>query len=109
MPSIAIGPYQYPAMALALFQPEATTTTLAVTTASARVALPAGDTLRLSNAGDVAISVRFGDGTVTAATTAMDILPGSAEVFRVPAGATHIAGIVAAGTATLKLTPGSGA
>lgn len=94
---------------LSLFQPDATTTVLAVTAASARTALPAGVAVRLSNAGDVAISVRFGDSTVTAATTAMDILPGSAEVFRVPTGATHLAAIVASGTGTLKITAGSGA
>jgi hypothetical protein len=35
--------------------------------------------------------------------------PGSIEVFSVPLNATHVAAITASGTATLYVTPGSGA
>ena len=96
-------------LGIAVFQPSDAPVNLTVTTASARTALPLASVVRLGNASDSAISVRFGTGTVIAATTDMDIMPGTAEVFRVPANATHIAAIVASNTATLKITPGDGA
>lgn len=84
---------------------------LAASTSSARVALPTGDpgSLRITNPGSVTVYVTFGTSTVTATTTAgMDLPPGTVESFRVPTNATHIAGITASGTATIRLTPGQG-
>lgn len=92
---------------VSVFNP-ATTTSLSVSTVSARAALPAGSAVRLSNSGVYTISFQLGDSTVTASSSSMDLIPGSVEVFKVPVGATHIAAIVSAGTATLKITGGAG-
>ncbi|MBP2311896.1 hypothetical protein [Azospirillum soli] len=94
------------------FSPSGDSVDLAVSTSSARVALPAAapDSVRITNPSSLTVNVRFGTGAVSAATsTGMDLLPGAVEVFRVPIGATHIAGITAAGSATLRITPGQGA
>lgn len=93
------------------FSPTGDAVDLAVSTASARVPLPARspDSIRVTNPGSVTALLRFGDGTVTAATsTGMDLLPGTVETFRVPAGYTHVAAITATGSTTLRITPGSG-
>jgi len=93
------------------FVPGATVSAACSTTALAAVAVTAGAVVRFGNAGTAAISVAFGTsgiaGTVTAA-TAIDILPGTAEAFTVPAGATHFSAIMASGTGTLKYTTGTG-
>ena len=82
------------------------TATLAITGASARVALPAGEQVLVQYEGAGA-AFRFGtDNTVAAVAT--DIrLPanGGSMIFTVPAGATHIAAI---GAGTLYLTGGQG-
>lgn len=81
------------------------------TTALAAVACTAGEVLRFGVAGAAAIGIRFGTSTVAVditAATAMDIMPGTAEAFTVPAGATHWSAIMASGTGTLKVTRGAG-
>lgn len=92
-----------------VFQPTGTTTVMTVGTASVNAALPAGSILRISNPSSVVVSVAFGTSGVVATNSDMDILPGTAECIRPPAGATHIAAIMAQGTTSLKVTAGSGA
>ncbi len=105
---------------LRIFRPTpASTVNLSVTSSSSRVQVLTATSLadvsgssvvRLYNAGSVVVFVAFGDSTVTATTTAnMPIAPGSVEAFRVNPAQTHVAGITAAGTATLYATPGAGA
>lgn len=94
------------------------TVSLAVTNATARVALtswtvqPGDDQLSLrvvSSVGGSECFIKTGtDNTVVAATTDMKILPGAIEVFQLPAGTTYVAAITASGTATLSLTIGYG-
>ena len=86
------------------------TQSLAVTTASsAAQAITAGEVIRFSNAGTNPIAVAFGTaGVVAVAATAMDVMPGTAESFTVPAGTTHFAAIMASGSGTLKWTRGTG-
>ena len=53
--------------------------------------------------------VEFGSSTVTAATTTgFPMQPGAILDLQVPRGATHIAGITAASTATVYVTTGDG-
>jgi hypothetical protein len=92
----------------ALFSP-ILTASLAVTTSTGRVALAAdASTVRLYNAGTATAFVKFGDVTVTAATTNMPIPAGAIEAFRPPGASTHIAAITSSGTATLYVTSGEG-
>jgi hypothetical protein len=92
----------------ALFTPIATVS-LAVTTTTGRVAL-VGDasTVRLYNAGTATAFVKFGDSSITAATTNMPIPAGAIEAFRPPGSSTHLAAITSSGTATLYATSGEG-
>ena len=86
------------------------TQSLAVTTASSAArAITVGEVIRFSNAGTNPIAVAFGAaGVVAVAATAMDVMPGTAESFTVPAGTTHFAAIMASGSGTLKWTRGTG-
>jgi hypothetical protein len=88
---------------------------LSLTTSSDRVSLPGTfqsvqkRTVRLFNDGLVPAFVEFGSSTVTASTTTSMALPaGWAELFYPPESATHVAGITASGTATLRVTTGEG-
>jgi len=93
------------------FMPTGARVDLSATTTTSRIALPINDygSLRVSNASGVTVYLRFGDASVTATTAAgLDLLPGTVETLRVPAGATHLAGITASGTATVGVTPGQG-
>lgn len=91
-----------------LFSPIATAS-LAVTTSTGRVALAAdASSVRLYNAGTATAFVKFGDSSITAATTNMPIPAGVVETFRPPGGATHVAAITSSGTATLYVTSGEG-
>jgi hypothetical protein len=81
------------------------------TTALTAVACTPGEVIRFGNGNSAAVGVRFGDSSVAAvitAATAMDIMPGSAEAFTVPPGATHWSAIMSSGTGTLKTTRGAG-
>lgn len=93
------------------FTPGATVS-LAVTTSTARIALPVtkGPQIRIASvAANAATFIRFGTVTVNAAVTDVPILPGTVEVFTVPPGATHVAAITGTSTATLYFTAGDGA
>ncbi|WP_375453722.1 hypothetical protein [uncultured Methylobacterium sp.] len=85
------------------------TASLAVTAASASVALASGTGIsqRLYNAGTATAFVRFGDVTVTATTGDMPIPPGTIEIQTVPPGS-FMAAITATGTATVYATNGEG-
>jgi hypothetical protein len=91
------------------------TVSIAVTAASASVALPAMEshgTIRLVNAGAAVTFVRFGKGAATAVTTDLPLLPNSVSVIAVPEELTNRSDvyIAAIGTAanTLYATAGDG-
>jgi hypothetical protein len=75
---------------------------------AANTGLTGGMTVRIYNATSVTVFIKFGDSTVTAATTDTPIAPGAVEMFAAD-GATYVAGITASGTGTLYATPGMGA
>jgi hypothetical protein len=82
------------------------------TTALTAVACTSGEALRFGNPGSLAIGFMFGPAAVASTityATAMDIMPGSVEVFTVPPGVTHYSAIMPSGTGTLKRTRGAGA
>lgn len=91
------------------FCPNGTTVQLTVVSGagSSRVALPAYDevcgVVRILQSGTPAVHIRFGDSSVNATTNDMPV--GQEEhIFKVPPGATHIAGI--GGSASLYITAG---
>ncbi len=81
---------------------------LAVSTASGRVALPTADaSLILQNTGTVDVAFKLGGSTVTAATT--DFLLGAGKWIGVSSGGqTYIAAITSSGSSTLAVTTGTG-
>lgn len=92
------------------FTPGATVT-LAVTTATARVAMTRGysdQVMITAPAGGAMAFVRFGDSTVTAAITDTPIVPGTQAIFSIAPGTTHMAAITGATTQTLYATSGNG-
>jgi hypothetical protein len=86
----------------ALYPDPAQAVTGAVGAASVRVALPTGaDVVRVATLGDCFIKF----GTVTVVATAADsIFPKGSEVFRVPAGVTHLAFIQSGAGTTITVT-----
>lgn len=82
------------------------TASIAVATASARVALPgnavAGSIVRVAVTQDTHIA--FGDGSVNAATTDMLLTSGAIEYLVVPADATNIAAIRQSTDGILRIT-----
>jgi len=89
------------------------TATLAVTEASAAVALPVGlsGQVMVTSAPNSSLAfIQFGDATVEAdEASSTPILPTAAYTFTIGADATHVAGICATGdTATLYFTRGQG-
>lgn len=95
---------------LAPFTPGASST-LSATTSTGRVALTrngSDQVLIFAPAANAAAFIKFGDSTVVAAVTDIPIGPGFSRVFTVPKGATHVAGITGASTATLYFTCGDG-
>lgn len=85
--------------------------TLPATTSSANVALPTlkgNQALIYAPAANAAAFIKFGDSTVAAATTDIAIPPGFNRIFTIPSGATHVAAITGASTATLYFTTGDG-
>lgn len=89
---------------------DSSTGSISVTTSSASVAIPTsnGNQVRIVNEStDTIAYIAFGDSSVTAATTDMPILASTAEAFTV--SGTHVAAITASGTATIKVTAGTGA
>lgn len=89
------------------------TDTLGATASTGRVLIRdiAGNrqvTVSSPAAGQVTM-IKFGDSSVTAVVADdTPILPGTVQVFTVPIGATHMAGITVSSTATLYVTPGNG-
>lgn len=90
------------------------TVSLAVSATTSRVALPAlsGNQVRVVNpAGGQIAFIKFGSSTVEAAVTDMPILPGTTQIFTLPAqttGGLNVAGITASSTATVYFTAGDG-
>lgn len=81
---------------------------LSVSTSSSRVALgSASATTIITNTGGVAISVKLGNSSVTAATTDTLIQPGTAWVFATGSN-TYVAAITASGTSALVASTGTG-
>ena len=91
------------------FSPAATVS-LAATTTTGRVQLTGiGTTVEVQNPGTTTAFLKFGDSTVTAATTDYPLLAGQAKlIVRNPTDQTYVAGIMASGTATLYFTTGDG-
>lgn len=82
--------------------------TLAVSNVSARVALPsAGPTALITNTGNVPVYVKFGDVTVTAATTDTPI-PAQQSIALNIGSNTYIAAITASGTSNITVSTGTG-
>lgn len=89
---------------------------LALTTTSARVAIPGTiereqkRTVRLANPETAGVFIAFGSSTVTAAVdgTSLYLPAGAVELFEPPVGVTHVAGVLASGTGTLYITAGEG-
>ena len=95
---------------LPAFTPGGATATLAVTAASANVALnrSGANQVLVLNLGDAEAFVDFGDSDKTAATTDTPVPAGGWIMLSIPPAATHLAAITASGTATLRATPGDG-
>lgn len=92
---------------LTAFNPKGDTT-LAVTTTSARVALPTADkSVLIRNTGSSDAYIAFGTVAVNAATTNTLIPAGQAVAFDVGTG-TYIAAITASGSTSLAVTTGTG-
>lgn len=91
-------------------------TSLSVSSATSSVRLPARNppAVRLYvEVSGAQCYIRAGDSTVVATTSDTWLVPGVVEVFDLADSAnggtfTHIAGITASGTATLRITTGSG-
>lgn len=87
------------------------TSTLAVTTVTGRVALTGGGSVvEIQNTGTAVMFVKIGSSTVVAAVTDYPVQPGHSKmVSRGPSSLdTHIAAITGTGTATLYATVGDG-
>lgn len=84
-------------------------TTAGTATGTTAVAIGAASIdVRLCNAGTVQVFFALGNSSVTVtAANGCPLVPGAAEVFS-RRGATHIAAIVASGSAALYVTPGGG-
>jgi hypothetical protein len=104
LPSIAL------AQNVSAFAPGGPTVTLAATATTARVQVqPSANnkSIRVYNAGTVAVFMACGDSAVTATTAAgMPIAPGTVEI--IGCAQPYVAGIAASGTASVYLTPGNG-
>lgn len=96
----------------------AQTSTLGATTSSGSVALgTVGEVLLVQNDGSVTAYVALGTSAVTAtaggtATLAdggsVPVLAGASMLFRAGPGVTHLAGITASGTTTIRASRGDG-
>lgn len=91
----------------------ASTVNIDVSASSQRVAVPAciGGTVRIMNNGTATVFIAFGDGTVTATTTAgIPIGPGVIEVMTVPlvSGPLNIAAIASGSTGRIYFSAGEG-
>jgi hypothetical protein len=93
------------------FQPTLATgsaITLAAGVSSAAQAVAAGTVIRFGNSFSAPITIEFGASSVVAgASSLIEVMPGTAEPFTVPVGATYFAGYCAQ-AATLKWIAGTG-
>lgn len=94
---------------------EATTVSIAATTSSGQVALPARatngqDHIRVYNSGTTTAFIKQGTSSsvVAATTTDVPIPGGGVEIFSCPAGITNVAAIMASSTGTIYFTLGKG-
>jgi hypothetical protein len=96
-------------MTLKTFMPSgADTVSLAVTTASTRVALDVNSrVVRVVNDGTATAFIQFGDSNVTANTAKMPIKAGATETFTTGT-ASHVAAVTASGTTNMYFTNGEG-
>lgn len=79
------------------------------TTASGSTQIGGGKNVRIQNTGTVPVYIKFGGADVAATITDMPIMDNTTpELIRRPQGATHVAAITAAGTATIIFTSGEG-
>lgn len=100
-----------------IFTPIAATASLAVTTGTGNVSLGTSGFSNQSYSvrvvapsdNDAVAFIKFGPSGVVATTGAMPILPGTIELFQIPAASTFVAAITGSSTATLYFTPGEGA
>src|SRR5271166_359727 len=93
---------------MSAFQPTPAYSQLAVSNLSSRVALPSGSTVVVYNTGASAAYVTLGNSSVTATTTAADVIqPNSWMAFAVGSN-THLAGITSSGAAALAISGGAG-
>ena len=84
------------------------TVSLSATTSSSSISLGTqARTVRVYNAGSVAVFIKFGNTSATAATTDLPIAPGSVEAFDTRK-ADIVAGSTASGSATVYFTVGEG-
>jgi len=88
------------------FAPNGDTAQLAVSTTSARVALPVGATVMVYNTGSNPAFVAFGSNTVTA-TPANDEIPAGGALPFTPGSNTFLAAVTASGATSLNLTGGA--
>lgn len=95
-------------MSLKSFEP-GTTTTISASTTSANASIgSSGNVIRIYNSGTVPVFVRWGAGAQTATTSDLPLAPGGVEMFS-KFNADNVAVITASGTASVYVTPGSGA
>jgi len=85
---------------------------LAATTSTSRVALSGpgnlgGDVCQVRNRGPAVAYIKFGDSSVTAATTDLPVEPNSWIDLSWPYGTTHVAAIVDSGGASLVFVCGT--
>lgn len=91
------------------FTPTGSSIVLSGTTISSNAILPTtGGSVRVYNSGSVIVFVKFGSSTVEATSSNSFIAPGATEVFSVPQGVTHVAGITASSTASIYVERGEG-
>lgn len=95
-----------------VFQPVETFAVSAATPTPGRVKVASGDFRRklrfASPTGSGDYYIKFGDSTVTAAATDTLVLGGTAEIFTIPAGKTHVSALAATTTVAVNITSGAG-
>lgn len=96
-------------MNVSAFTPGATVTLTAATVSSASQLSSTGAAVEVQNAGSVAVFVKFGDSTVTAAVTDYPVLAGQSKLIGRASSQTYIATITASGGCTVYATTGEGA
>jgi hypothetical protein len=94
--------------AVAGFAPNGNILSITASATSSRTGLPAGTVIEIANTGPAQARIRFGDATVTAATTDLPVDPNEKPCFTVGAN-TNLAAVTAGGSTTLVIAAGTGA